>query len=87
MLSGLTQEDIALDDVIRLYINHRPINALSSNEIDDTFNAIRDRFKYVIYLLLFIGVNNLNVIILLYLCADWVLRAQQILNGQIYIPC
>lgn len=41
MSTGLTQNDISLDEVIKLYVNHRPVNPLSSADIDDAFETIK----------------------------------------------
>ena len=43
MMTGVAQEVIALEDVIKLYVNHRPVGALSSADIDTAFEIIRKR--------------------------------------------
>lgn len=43
MMTGVAQETISLDDVIKLYINHRPVGSLSSADIDTAFEVVRKR--------------------------------------------
>ena len=43
MVTGVARETISLNEVIKLYVNHRPVNALNSSDIDTAFDIIKKR--------------------------------------------
>lgn len=43
--TGEAQDELSLEEVIKLYVNHRPVNPLNSNEIDNAFELIADKLK------------------------------------------
>lgn len=52
MTTGIAQDDITLEETIKLYVNHRPVSSLNSNEIEAAFEIIGQR--YYIYCIIFI---------------------------------
>jgi hypothetical protein len=43
VLTVNTQENIGLNDIIKLYVNHRPSNPLNSRDIENAFNIIQQK--------------------------------------------
>jgi hypothetical protein len=43
MSTGIPQDDITLEETIQLYINHRPVSSLNSNEIEAAMELIGQR--------------------------------------------
>ena len=67
MSTGIAQDDINLEETIKLYVNHRPVSSLNSNEIEAAFEIIGQRYSYsilsfililFIYLLIYFFINN-----------------------------
>lgn len=40
MSTGIAQDDISLEEIIKLYVNHRPVNSLNSAEIEAAMEII-----------------------------------------------
>lgn len=55
MSTGIAQDDITLEETIKLYINHRPVSSLNSNEIEAAFEIITQRFIFIILLILILN--------------------------------
>ncbi|CAE7641666.1 CFAP251 [Symbiodinium microadriaticum] len=45
MITGVARDTVSLNEVIKLYINHRPVNALNSSDIDAAFDIIKQRIS------------------------------------------
>jgi hypothetical protein len=45
MSTGIPQDDISLEETIKLYVNHRPVHSLNSNEIEAAFEIISQRYS------------------------------------------
>lgn len=43
MTTGVARDTVSLEEVLKLYINHRPVNALNSADIDAAFDIIKQR--------------------------------------------
>ena len=43
MTTGEAQDELGIEEFIRLYVNHRPVNPLNSNEIDNAFEVIEEK--------------------------------------------
>ena len=45
MSTGIAQDEITLDETIKLYVNHRPVSSLNSNEIEAAFEIIAQKLN------------------------------------------
>ena len=43
MTTGEAQDELCIEEFIKLYVNHRPVNPLNSNEIDNAFEIIEEK--------------------------------------------
>jgi WD40 repeat protein len=43
MITGEAQDELSIEEFIKLYVNHRPVNPLNSNEIDNAFEVIEEK--------------------------------------------
>lgn len=44
MTSGIVEVDIGLEDVVKLYVNHRPLVALSNSDVITAFEEIKKKY-------------------------------------------
>lgn len=43
MTNGIVEKDIGLDDVVKLYVNHRPLVPLSNSDVIAAFDEIKKK--------------------------------------------
>jgi hypothetical protein len=47
MITGVTQNEVSLNETVKIYVNHRPVIPLSTADIQSAFDEIKK--KYVIF--------------------------------------